>query len=88
MSEHKKNSASVYLPNNTMEIINALHHDTHTKNNPRFIEKMVSLQKTLIDIAKQEGVEPTEFFKAMEWILEAEPSGIRESFQKYCNSLD
>ena len=88
MSEYKKNSASVYLPNKTMEIIDALHHDTHTKNNPRFIEKMVSVQKTLIDIATQEGVKPTEFFKAMEWILEAEPSGIKESFQKYLNSLD
>ena len=88
MSEQKKNSASVYLPNKTMEIVNALHHDTHTKNNPRFIEKMVLITRDFIDIAKQEGVEPTEFFKAMEWILEAEPTGIRESFQKYLNSLD
>ena len=88
MSEQKKNSASVYLPNKTMEIVNALHHDTHTKNNPRFIEKMVLITRDFIDIAKQEGVEPTEFFKAMEWILEAEPSGIKESFQKYRNSLD
>ena len=88
MSEQKKNSASVYLPNKTMEIIDGLHHDTHTKNNPRFIEKMVLITRDFIDIAKQEGVEPTEFFKAMEWILEAEPSGIKESFQKYRNSLD
>ena len=51
MSEYKKNSASVYLPNNTMEIIDGLHHDTYTKNNPLFIQKMASLQKTLIDKA-------------------------------------
>ena len=88
MSEQKKNITSIYAKEDVIKDIKTLYHITQSSTQPFLVRKMVSLQQTLIDIAKQQGVEPTEFFKAMEWILEAEPSGIKESFQKYLNSLD
>jgi hypothetical protein len=88
MSEQKKNITSIYAREDVIKDIRTLYYITQSRTQPFLVRKMVLVLKTLINIAKQEGVEPTEFFKAMEWILEAEPSGIRESFQKYLNSLD
>jgi hypothetical protein len=88
MSEQKKNITSIYAREDVIKDIRTLYYITQSSTQPFLVRKMVLVLKTLINIAKQEGVEPTEFFKAMEWILEAEPSGIRESFQKYLNSLD
>jgi hypothetical protein len=88
MSEHNKKIQTIYAKPEVIADVKELYHLTQSSTQPSLIRKMVSLQKNLIEIAKQEGIKPTEFFKAMEWILEAEPSGIKESFQKYCNSLN